>query len=47
MKYAKDGANYVREQKGHSIVKHVILGCCCLWINVLYISLSPNHYWHL
>lgn len=43
---ARDGANYVRQQKGHSIIKHLILGCFCLWINVIYISVSPNHYWH-
>jgi len=47
MKTARDGANYVRNQQGHSIVKHLILGAFVLWINILYITISPNHYWHL
>ena len=37
---------YNRQQKGHSIVLHVLLGMFVLWINVIYISVSPNHYWH-
>jgi hypothetical protein len=37
---------YNREQKGHSIVKHLLLGMFVLWVNVIYISVSPNHYWH-
>ena len=47
MKSARDGANYGRQQKGHSIVVHALLGFLCGWINVIYLSLSPNHYWHL
>lgn len=47
MKQAKDGANYVRAQQGHSIVKHLILGVFVMWLNVIYITISPNHYWHL
>lgn len=48
-KTGQDGANYVRQQKGHSIIKHVILGLCTagfslLW--TLYYAFSPNHYWH-
>ncbi|WP_075205306.1 DUF2510 domain-containing protein [Leucobacter musarum] len=38
--------SYVRPQQGHSITKHLLLGVFCIWINVLYISVSPNHYWH-
>jgi hypothetical protein len=37
---------YTRQQKGHSIILHLLLGCFILWINVIYISVSPNHYWH-
>jgi hypothetical protein len=37
---------YNRQQKGHSIIVHVLLGFLCLWINVIYITVSPNHYWH-
>lgn len=41
-------AHYVREQKGHSIVKHALL---CLFLvgffTIPYYTLSPNHYWHL
>lgn len=41
-------AHYVREQKGHSIVKHAFL---CLFLvgffTIPYYTFSPNHYWHL
>jgi hypothetical protein len=37
---------YTRPQQGHSIVVHVLLGFLCFWINVIYITVSPNHYWH-
>lgn len=37
---------YVRQQKGHSIILHLIFGTFIAWINVLYISVSKNHYWH-
>lgn len=47
MRTANDGSFYVREQKGHSIVKHFFIGIFCLWINMIYITISPNHYWHL
>jgi Ca2+/Na+ antiporter len=30
---------------GHSLFLHILLGFFILWINVLYISLSPHHYW--
>jgi hypothetical protein len=43
---ARDKAVYTRQQKGHSLVKHVLLGIFVLWINVIYLSVSPNHYWH-
>ncbi|MFD5864345.1 DUF2510 domain-containing protein [Agromyces sp. NPDC127015] len=39
-------AVYTRQQTGHSLILHLILGAFCLWINVIYISASPNHYWH-
>lgn len=42
----KREVSYVRPQKGHSIVLHVLIGFFCFWINVIYISVSPNHYWH-
>ena len=44
---ALDGAQYVRVQRGHSIVLHLLIGCFVCWINVIYITLSPNHYLHL
>lgn len=46
VRQARDGAQYTRQQKGHSILLHLLLGAPILWINVFYISLSPNHYWH-
>lgn len=42
----KREVSYVRPQQGHSIVLHLLLGGFVLWINVIYISFSPNHYWH-
>jgi hypothetical protein len=38
--------SYVRQQKGHSLTLHLLLGIMVLWVNVIYISVSPNHYWH-
>lgn len=38
--------SYVRQQQGHSIIVHLLLGFFILWINVIYITVSPNHYWH-
>lgn len=43
----KREVSYVRQQKGHSILLHTfVIGLFCMWLNVLYISLSPNHFWH-
>ena len=39
--------SYVREQKGHSLTKHILL--CLIGVGLFtipYYSLSPNHYWH-
>ena len=41
----RDGAQYVRQQQAHSLVKHLIFGALIAWVNVIYISVSPNHYW--
>jgi hypothetical protein len=46
MKNAKDGANYVRQQKGHSLTKHLLLGWAVLYIPTIYYAASPNHYFH-
>jgi hypothetical protein len=42
----KREVSYVRQQQGHSLILHLILGLFVLFINVIYISVSPNHYWH-
>lgn len=44
---ARDGANYVRVQKGHSVVLHLLFGWMALYTLTLYYIISPNHYWHL
>ena len=45
---AHDGANYVRQQKGHSLLLILLLSLCGIGIPFLiYYSFSPNHYWHL
>lgn len=38
--------SYVRNQTGHSLIKHLLLGWLVGYLNVIYISVSPNHYWH-
>lgn len=40
-------ARYVRQQQGHSLIKHVLLGGFVLWIPTIYYALSPNHYFHM
>lgn len=43
----KDGAQYVRQQQGHSLIKHILL--CCVGIGfftIPYYTISKNHYWH-
>lgn len=46
VKKAADKAQYVRQQKGHSLILHLLIGIFVLWINVIVITVSPNHYWH-
>lgn len=43
---SRDKAQYVRQQRGHSLTLHLLLGMFVLWIPAIYISVSPNHYWH-
>ncbi|QZD98650.1 membrane protein [Microbacterium phage Juicer] len=43
---ARDRAQFTRVQKGHSLILHLTLGALVLWIPAIYISVSPNHYWH-
>jgi len=38
--------SYNRQQTGHSLTKHLVLGWIVLWIPAIYYSVSPNHYWH-
>lgn len=47
VKQARDRAQYVRQQKGHSFILHwFVLGMWSLFIVPIYYSVSPNHYWH-
>lgn len=46
VRQARDRAQYVRNQKGHSLTLHILFGGLLLWIPALYITCSPNHYWH-
>jgi hypothetical protein len=43
---AADRAQYVRQQKGHSLILHLTFGVFVLWIPAIYITVSPSHYWH-
>lgn len=43
----KDGTQYMRQQQGHSLIKHICL--CFVGIGLFtipYYTLSKNHYWH-
>lgn len=43
----KDGAQYMRQQQGHSIMKHILLLFVGVgFFTIPYYSLSKNHYWH-
>lgn len=49
MRSAADGANYVRQQKGHSVALHVVAafltgGISLIW--TIYYAASPNHFFH-
>lgn len=46
VRQARDKSQYVRQQKGHSLTKHLLFGWIILWIPAIYYSFSPNHYWH-
>lgn len=46
VKQSRDRAQYVRQQQGHSLIKHLLLGVFVLWIPAIYYTFSPNHYWH-
>jgi hypothetical protein len=46
VRQSRDRAQYVRQQKGHSLTLHLLLGAFVLWIPAIYYSVSPNHYWH-
>ena len=46
VRQARDGAQYTRQQKGHSLTAHLLLGWAVLYIPTIYYSISPNHYWH-
>jgi hypothetical protein len=43
---ARDKAVYTRQQKGHSLTKHLLLGWVVLYIPTIYYAVSPNHYFH-
>ena len=47
VKQGRDKAVYTRQQKGHSLLAHLLFGIVVLWIPAMYITASPNHYWHL
>lgn len=42
-----DGARYVRQQRGHSIIKHLLLGWAVMYIPTIYYAVSKNHYFHM
>ena len=46
--HGRDGAQYIRAQQGHSIVKHIFLCLIAIgFFTIPYYTISKNHYWHL
>lgn len=37
----------VRQQKGHSIIKHLFFGIFAAYIPTIYYAISKDHYFHL
>jgi hypothetical protein len=37
---------YTREQKGHSLIAHLLLGWVVLYIPTIYFAVSPRHFFH-
>lgn len=46
-KYNQNQFMYTRPQEGHSIIFHLLFGWMLCYIPLIYITLSPRHYWHL
>lgn len=38
---------YVRNQKGHSVIMAILFGWVTLYILPIYWLVSPNHYYHI
>lgn len=47
IRQAQDNSQYVRQQQGHSLTLHLLIGWVVLWVPAIYYTVSPNHYWHL
>lgn len=41
---AQSGAQYVRQQTGHSLTKLLLIDWITCYIRTLYYAISPNHY---
>lgn len=46
VKVSRNQTQYMRQQKGHSLILHLIFGGFALYIPTIYFAVSPNHYWH-
>lgn len=42
----QDRSVYVRQQKGHSLILHLLFGGLALYIPTIYFAVSKNHYFH-
>lgn len=43
----KENVQYVRQQKGHSVILALLFGWISLYILPVYWTVSKDHYWHL
>lgn len=42
----RNEVSYTRQQKGHSLILHLLFGGILLYIPTIYFALSKNHYFH-
>lgn len=46
--HGRDGAQYIRAQQGHSIVKHIFLRLVAIgFFTIPYYTISKDNYWHI
>ena len=47
MKTNNSTVQRVRQQRGHSLTKHLLLGWVVLYVPTIYYAVSKDHYFHV